>query len=401
GDIKSAIKQPTQKIQDSFFDSFVIYMGDLNEDLQQQYINQENAYKASLIFFVCFLAISLFFVFFSWYLLKNTLITPLKKLGESISTISSGDLSKNISLEGKNEIAKLARSIELMRVNLVNIVNEIKTYTNHSLSGIGKLSSGNNELAARTEEQASALEETASSMEEISSTVKQNTENVANAASIVLSATNLSRNCGEEVNDVVRLMKDISEYSNKIFEITDVIDSIAFQTNILALNASVEAARAGEQGRGFAVVSGEVRELAQKCTDSAKNIKILIDNTVQKISSGSDMAEKAGNSMLNVVNSIEKINNIISEISIASSEQSKGIEQICTAVNEMDVVTQKNSNLVEQCAKQASSIEMDANELLKMVEHFKTDYVISLTHEKNKHNNTQKVFNNEDNWSSF
>ncbi|EBF3688396.1 HAMP domain-containing protein, partial [Salmonella enterica subsp. enterica serovar Kentucky] len=153
----------------------------------QQYINQENAYKASLIFFVCFLAISLFFVFFSWYLLKNTLITPLKKLGESISTISSGDLSKNISLEGKNEIAKLARSIELMRVNLVNIVNEIKTYTNHSLSGIGKLSSGNNELAARTEEQASALEETASSMEEISSTVKQNTENVANAASIVLS----------------------------------------------------------------------------------------------------------------------------------------------------------------------------------------------------------------------
>ncbi|EKC2114593.1 methyl-accepting chemotaxis protein, partial [Salmonella enterica subsp. enterica serovar Kentucky] len=181
-------------------------------------------------------------------------------------------------------------------------------------------------------------------------------------------ATNLSRNCGEEVNDVVRLMKDISEYSNKIFEITDVIDSIAFQTNILALNASVEAARAGEQGRGFAVVSGEVRELAQKCTDSAKNIKILIDNTVQKISSGSDMAEKAGNSMLNVVNSIEKINNIISEISIASSEQSKGIEQICTAVNEMDVVTQKNSNLVEQCAKQASSIEMDANELLKMVE---------------------------------
>jgi methyl-accepting chemotaxis protein len=234
-----------------------------------------------------------------------------------------------------------------------------------------QISSGNQDLSSRTEAQASALEETASSMEELGSTVRQNADHAADASSLATEASVVARQGGESVAKVIQTMEGIDASSRRIADIIGVIDGIAFQTNILALNAAVEAARAGEQGRGFAVVAGEVRTLAHRSAEAAKEIKQLIHDSVQRVSIGSDQVKEAGALMDRVVQSIHSVSTLFQQISAASREQSAGVSQVGEAVANMDQVTQQNAALVEEMSAAASSLSQQATELVQTVEVFK------------------------------
>jgi methyl-accepting chemotaxis protein len=236
-----------------------------------------------------------------------------------------------------------------------------------------EIAQGNNDLSARTENQASALEQTAASMEELNSTVKQNADNARQANQLAMQASTVAIQGGEVVGQVVQTMKGINESSQKIADIIGVIDGIAFQTNILALNAAVEAARAGEQGRGFAVVASEVRSLAGRSADAAKEIKQLINASVERVAQGTLLVDQAGTTMTEVVSSIRRVTDIVGEISAASSEQSQGVSQVGEAVNQIDQVTQQNAALVEQMAAAAGSLQTQAAALVQVVSLFKLD----------------------------
>ena len=256
-------------------------------------------------------------------------------------------------------------------------MEEATALVRHSAEGVAsassQIASGNNDLSARTEQQASALEETAASMEELSSTVRQNADNARQANQLAMSASTVAVQGGEVVAEVVQTMKGINASSSKIADIISVIDGIAFQTNILALNAAVEAARAGEQGRGFAVVASEVRNLAGRSADAAKEIKTLINDSVQRVEQGTQLVDKAGATMTEVVNSIRRVTDIMGEISAASSEQSAGVSQVGEAVTQMDQATQQNAALVEEMAAAAGALSAQAGELLNAVAIFKVD----------------------------
>jgi len=258
-----------------------------------------------------------------------------------------------------------------MRDELANTVSAVRAGTQNIYTGVQEIAAGNNDLSSRTEEQASSLEETAASMEQLSATVKNNAESAGAATSLVKSASQSAINGGEITRKMVVTMSDIADSSRKIGDITSVIDGIAFQTNILALNAAVEAARAGEQGRGFAVVAGEVRNLAQRSAQAAKEIKTLIDTSVLRVSQGNDLVENVNGAMTEIVTAIGQVTETMQEISSASEEQSRGIAQIAQAVNEMDKVTQQNAALVEQSASAASALEDQANHLNQTVAVFK------------------------------
>jgi len=235
----------------------------------------------------------------------------------------------------------------------------------------GEIAQGNRDLSARTEQQASALEETAASMEELSSTVKQNAESASHANQLALNASSVATTGGEVVAQVVDTMKGINESSRKIAEIISVIDGIAFQTNILALNAAVEAARAGDQGRGFAVVASEVRSLAGRSAQAAKEIKGLIDTSVERVARGTTLVDKAGATMTELVQSIQRVTNIMVEISTASNEQASGVYQVGEAVSQMDTTTQQNAALVEQMAAAATNLSSLAGQQVQAVAAFK------------------------------
>ena len=256
-------------------------------------------------------------------------------------------------------------------------MEEATALVRHSAEGVAsassQIASGNNDLSARTEQQASALEETAASMEELSSTVRQNADNARQANQLAMSASTVAVQGGEVVAEVVQTMKGINASSSKIADIISVIDGIAFQTNILALNAAVEAARAGEQGRGFAVVASEVRNLAGRSADAAKEIKTLINDSVQRVEQGTQLVDKAGATMTEVVNSIRRVTDIMGEISAASSEQSAGVSQVGEAVTQMDQATQQNAALVEEMAAAAGALSAQAGELVSVVSVFKLD----------------------------
>ncbi|MBQ0130634.1 MAG: methyl-accepting chemotaxis protein, partial [Comamonas sp.] len=243
----------------------------------------------------------------------------------------------------------------------------VRTGADGVASASGQIAMGNADPSSRTEEQASALEETAASMEELGSTVRQNAENARQANQLALNASTVALQGGEVVGQVVDTMRGINESSRKIADIIGVIDSIAFQTNILALNAAVEAARAGEQGRGFAVVAGEVRNLAQRSAEAAKEIKGLITDSVKRAEQGSHQVDKAGNTMSEVVTAIRRVTDIMGEISAASTEQSQGVAQVGEAVTQMDQTTQQNAALVEESAAAADSLRKQAQELVDAV----------------------------------
>ncbi len=287
--------------------------------------------------------------------------------------IADGDLATEVPPGGKDEMGQLLNALGDMRANLARVVSGVRSNAEGVASASAQIASGNNDLSARTEQQASALEETAASMEELGSTVRQNADNARAANQLAVSASTVAVQGGDVVAEVVETMKGINASSNKIADIISVIDGIAFQTNILALNAAVEAARAGEQGRGFAVVAGEVRNLAGRSAEAAKEIKALITASVERVEQGTALVDKAGATMTEVVSAIRRVTDIMGEISAASSEQSAGVGQVGEAVTQMDQATQQNAALVEEMAAAASALNAQAGELVNAVAVFKLD----------------------------
>ena len=287
--------------------------------------------------------------------------------------VSRGDLALQIQPEGKDEIAQLLQAMAHMQGSLSGVVRSVRQGSESLAVASAQIAQGNNDLSARTEQQASSLEETAASMEELGSTVKQNADSARHANQLAQSASTIAVEGGNVVGEVVETMKGINESSHKIADIISVIDGIAFQTNILALNAAVEAARAGEQGRGFAVVASEVRSLAGRSAEAAKEIKSLINASVERVEHGTSLADQAGVTMTEVVASIKRVTDIMGEISAASSEQALGVAQVGEAVTLMDQTTQQNAALVEQMAAAASSLKSQAQDLVHVVAAFKLD----------------------------
>ena len=289
-----------------------------------------------------------------------------------VAEAASSNLSTRIDLQGKaGSLRELCEGLNGLLDTFSEVINQIKTSADTIFVAASEIAQGNADLSSRTEEQAANLEETASSMEELTSTVKLNADNAKQANILADQATNVAAGGGDLIQQVVVTMGSINESSRKIADIIGVIDGIAFQTNILALNAAVEAARAGDQGRGFAVVASEVRTLAQRSANAAKDIKGLISDSVKKIESGNALVNKSGETMKEVVTSIKRVNDIMSEISAASTEQSTGIEEISTAISQMDEMTQQNAALVEEAAAAAESLQSQADELTRSVAKFK------------------------------
>lgn len=291
-------------------------------------------------------------------------------LCDAVSRVASGDLTGELNVASTDTSSVMA-AVKRMQLSLSTVVKSVRQDADTVSIAAAEISSGNNDLSSRTEQQASSLEETASSMEELTSTVRQNTDNARQANTLAIAASHIASKGGDVVSQVVGTMDSISEASRKIVDIISVIDGIAFQTNILALNAAVEAARAGEQGRGFAVVASEVRNLAQRSASAAKEIKVLIDDSVERVDLGTKLAADAGATMSEVVSSVKRVTDVIADIVSASLEQSSGIEQINQAISEMDNVTQQNASLVEEAAAAAESLRDQAGSLVHTVSVFK------------------------------
>lgn len=293
-------------------------------------------------------------------------------LCDAVTRVADGDLTGELNVRSSDTTSILA-AVMRMQSSLSTVVKSVRQDADTVSTAAAEISAGNSDLSTRTEQQASSLEETASSMEELTSTVRQNTDNARQANTLAIAASDIATKGGNVVSQVVGTMDSISEASRKIVDIISVIDGIAFQTNILALNAAVEAARAGEQGRGFAVVASEVRNLAQRSASAAKEIKVLIDDSVERVDLGTKLAADAGATMSEVVDSVKRVTDVIAEIVSASQEQSSGIEQINQAISQMDNVTQQNASLVEEAAAAAESLRDQAGNLVHTVSVFKLD----------------------------
>ncbi|WP_313371016.1 methyl-accepting chemotaxis protein [Achromobacter animicus] len=327
--------------------------------------------NTAIVFLICLLVVVAALVVGLYVVFGRAVFRPLHEAGRLFDRIASGDLTNRIEQRGNNEIGILYGAVKRMQDSLARTVSAVRLGVEEIHTGSREIAAGNIDLSSRTEQQAASLEETAASMDELSSTVKNNADSSRSAAQLAMAASEVATRGGQAVGDVVGTMRGIADSSHRISDIVGVIDGIAFQTNILALNAAVEAARAGEQGKGFAVVASEVRALAQRSAAAAKEIKGLIDDSVQKVSVGSDQVEAAGATMQEIVTSVRRVADIINEISSASEEQSQGIEQVNQAVSQMDSVTQQNAALVEEAAASAASLETQAQRLRDAVAVFK------------------------------
>jgi methyl-accepting chemotaxis protein len=300
---------------------------------------------------------------------------PLMQANALAARIAKGDLSARIDTKRTDEFGDLMRSLGSMSESLGQMVNQVRYSTDSIATASSEIACGNNDLAQRTEQTSSNLQSTASSMGSLTQTVQISAENARQASSLAATASSVAQRGGEVVRQVVRTMEDINESSRKIADIIGVIDGIAFQTNILALNAAVEAARAGEQGRGFAVVASEVRSLAGRSAEAAKEIKQLISSSVDKVASGTQLVSDAGATMNDIVQSVQKVADVIGEITATSGEQSSGISEINGAIGQLDQMTQQNAALVEQSAAAAESLRDQAAQLARAVAVFKTSNV--------------------------
>ena len=343
------------------------------DNAQQANVDAQQGYAMARLWVIGTLAVCVVLAALLGIGITRAVTRPAHHAVLAARAIAGGDLTAQVPAGGKDEMGQLLAALAEMRDNLARVVSGVRSNAEGVASASSQIASGNNDLSARTEQQASALEETAASMEELGSTVRQNADNARQANQLAVSASTVAVQGGDVVAEVVETMKGINASSNKIADIISVIDGIAFQTNILALNAAVEAARAGEQGRGFAVVAGEVRSLAGRSAEAAKEIKTLITDSVERVERGTQLVDKAGTTMTEVVNAIRRVTDIMGEISAASSEQSAGVGQVGEAVTQMDQATQQNAALVEEMAAAASALNAQAGELVNAVAVFRLE----------------------------
>ncbi|MES2127763.1 MAG: methyl-accepting chemotaxis protein [Pseudomonadota bacterium] len=305
------------------------------------------------------------------YVIGHSITAPLRRALVVAQAVAAGELGSRIDASGRDEAGRLLAALRDMDASLARIVGQVRASTDTITTAAAEIASGNMDLSGRTEEQAGALEETAASMEELTSTVQQNSENALRASTLAGAAAQVAREGGDVVQQVVATMEQIDAAARKIVDITSVIDGIAFQTNILALNAAVEAARAGEQGRGFAVVAAEVRSLAQRSGLAAREIKVLIDDSALKVAAGTVLAARAGSTMAALVDQVQSVSLIVTDIAAASVEQTAGIGQVNRAIGQMDQVTQQNAALVEESAAAAAAMREQAQGLSEAVSVFR------------------------------
>ncbi|MCC8373993.1 MULTISPECIES: methyl-accepting chemotaxis protein [Photorhabdus] len=370
GNYDAFLDQPTEKYQQQLESDFNHYMQYIGEEITTAVQDGRLYYQISVAMFAGAILMVLVVAWAAHWWLKKNLLRPFANMRSHFQNVAEGKLNKEVSVFTQDEIGEVFLKLREMQRSLVNSITLVKENTNLMYNGIQEITQGNTDLSSRTEEQAASLEETAASMEQLTATVRQNAENARQASELAVSASKTASKGGELTVDVVETMDAIANSSQKISAIISVIDGIAFQTNILALNAAVEAARAGEQGRGFSVVAGEVRDLAQRSAEAAKEIKTLISESVQRVSQGSELVSHAGKTMNELVVSVNQVTDLMAEIAAASDEQSRGIHQVAQAVTQMDQVTQQNAALVEQSAAAAAALEDQADILVQIVAQF-------------------------------
>ncbi|KNE27239.1 methyl-accepting chemotaxis protein [Achromobacter spanius] len=374
GDVDTANRVFTQEFLPAtrqFIDQITKLSALQRAEIDARAADIQSAYRTANFWMIVIGSVALISGLLLAVLLTRGITRPLSAAVRVARTVAANDLTSTVIVKSRDEIGQLMQALASMNANLADTVARIRTGVDSMASASGEIAAGNADLSSRTEQQAASLEETAASMEQLSSTVKLNADSARQANQLAATASDTASRGGATVSEVVSTMSAISSSSVKIADIVSVIDGIAFQTNILALNAAVEAARAGEQGKGFAVVAAEVRTLAQRSAQAAKEIKTLIEDTVHKISQGSISAERAGATMQEIVSSVQRVTDIMGEIAAASAEQADGIEQVNRAVSQMDEVTQQNAALVEEAAAAAGSMQDQAADLTRAVSAFK------------------------------
>lgn len=379
-------------------------------------IEAEDNYHSMLWIASTFMGIFLIFTTLVLIWIRKYIIVRINQMITYQEAIAKGDLISRMDsdVSGNTEIDQLMLGLQQMRARLKEMVSSIRNSSATIYTGVQEIAAGNNDLSSRTEEQASALEETASSMEQMTATIRNNTDSAREVTELVMSTADIAVQGGEHSNKMVMTMTDIADRSQKIGEITAVIDDIAFQTNILALNAAVEAARAGEQGRGFSVVASEVRNLAQRSAEAAKEIKELIESTILRVKQGNELVEQVSLSMGEIVTSVNHVSGSMKEILSASEEQTRGIAQISLAVNEMDKATQQNAAMVEQSTAASATLSEQASMLDVIVNTFKVEHekpaptklpIFSAKSQETEKFKTPTIKTNnhetDDNWESF
>ena len=370
---RSVLLGETQDLQVRYFQALEKLVEFQRELMHTAATNADDTVDFAAIAVVVAAAIALVVGAAMALLITRSVVTPIRQAVNAAETVAAGDLRLRLDTARRDEAGQLLGALQRMNDSLVGIVGAVRGNAESVATASGQIAQGNADLSQRTEQQASNLQETAASMEELSATVQHNTDTARQAAQLADSAARVAESGGQVMGQVVGTMEQITASSKKIADIIGTIDGIAFQTNILALNAAVEAARAGEQGRGFAVVAGEVRALAQRSAEAAREIKTLIGASVERVEAGNTLVGEAGRTMDEVVGQVRRVADLINEISAASGEQSKGIGQIGEAVSQLDQVTQQNAALVEESAAAAESLRVQAGQLAETVAAFKLE----------------------------
>ncbi|MBL8307338.1 MAG: MCP four helix bundle domain-containing protein [Rubrivivax sp.] len=369
--LREALMGPLRKAQNAYFERLQAIIGYQSELMDQAEKEVEDTVAlTNWVLLLTTVGSALAAGLMGWWITRS-IVVPLHQAVQVAETVAQGDLGSRIEVTSQDETGQMLAALKRMNEALLNIVGTVRANAESVATASAQISQGNTDLSQRTEEEASNLQQTAASMEQITATVKHNADTARQASQLAASASGVATQGGEVVGRVVATMDEISASSKKIADIIGVIDGIAFQTNILALNAAVEAARAGEQGRGFAVVAGEVRSLAQRSAEAAREIKTLINASVEKVETGSALVGDAGRTMGEIVTQVARVRDMLDEINTGSVEQSKGVSQIGEAVHQLDQVTQQNAALVEESAAAAESLRHQAVQLTEAVSFFK------------------------------